>query len=77
MTMKGLPGRSVGRQWTLIGSAPLLSLATDGELMSSLRTTAIDDLSAVLGRHARAEPVRIASLSLMRLVCSLHCVFGP
>ena len=77
VTMKGLPGRSVGRQWTLIGSAPRLVLAADGELVSSLGTTAIDDLTAVLGRHARAESVRVASLSLVRLECSLHCAFGP
>ena len=74
ITSKGLPDRSVVRQRIVIASAPLLALTAHGELLPAFCPPAVDDLAAVLRRHAGSESVCIASLALVRLKSAFHCL---
>ena len=43
-----------------------------GELSSSLCASSLKNLSTVSGSHSLSEAVLLVSLSLLRLICSLH-----
>ena len=43
-----------------------------GELSSSLGASSLKNFSTVSGRHSLSETVFLVSLSLLRLICSLH-----
>ena len=43
-----------------------------GELSSSLGASSLKNFSAVSGRHSLSEAMFLFSLSLLRLICSLH-----
>ncbi len=43
-----------------------------GQTSAALITTSLENLSAVGGSHSLAEAMFLASLSLLRLICSEH-----
>jgi hypothetical protein len=48
------------------------SHGSNGQLLSSLSSSAVEDFAAALGLHARPEAVRLLPFQIVGLICSFH-----
>ena len=49
-----------------------MTLGSSGNVLSALVSSSLERLSSALRRHALSESVHLASLTLLRLISSLH-----